>query len=118
MTATVADRYRHGRQAMDSIFSGSGTFWIAGFIALFILPLVSFFKPFLPIGLSLTLVVTGYLCIITAFKQIQSAEELGVAGTMAIVLAMHGAAWGLGIGIVLHILMERKLFTIADEPAS
>ena len=118
VTATVADRYRQGRQAMDSIFSGSGTFWIAGFLALFILPLVSFFKPFLPIGLSLTLVVTGYLCIITAFKQIENPAELGVAGTMAIVLAMHGAAWGLGIGILLHILMERKLFSFADETSS
>ncbi len=109
VTATVADRYRHGRGAMDSIFSGSGTFWIAGFLALFALPLVSFFKPFLPIGLSLTLVVTGYLCIITAFKQIENASQLGVAGTMAIVLAMHGAAWGLGIGIVLHVLLERNM---------
>jgi xanthine/uracil/vitamin C permease (AzgA family) len=117
VTATVADRYRHGRKAMDSIFSGSGTFWVAGFIALFILPLVSFFKPFLPIGLSLTLVVTGYLCIITAFKQIEKPAELGVAGTMAIILAMHGAAWGLGLGIVLHILMERNLFAFATEAA-
>lgn len=111
ITATVADRYRQGRNAMDSIFSGSGTFWISGFLALFILPLVSFFKPFLPIGLSLTLVVTGYLCIITAFKQIKNASELGVAGTMAVVLAMHGAAWGLGLGVVLHIMLERKLFS-------
>jgi hypothetical protein len=37
---------------------------------------------------------------------------------MAIVLAMHGAAWGLGIGILLHILMERKLFSFADETSS
>lgn len=108
VTATVADRYRQGRQAMDSIFSGCGTFWISGFIALFVLPLVSFFKPFLPIGLSLTMVVTGYLCIITAFKQIEGSAELGVAGTMAVVLAMHGAAWGLGTGVVLHFLLERK----------
>jgi hypothetical protein len=109
VTATVADRYRQGRAAMDSIFSGCGTFWIAGFIALFILPLVSFFKPFLAIGLSLTLVVTGYLCIITAFKQVREPTALGVAGTMAVVLAMHGAAWGLGVGIVLHICLERQL---------
>lgn len=46
VTATVADRYRQGRTAMDSIFSGSGTFWIAGFMALFILPLVSFSNRF------------------------------------------------------------------------
>jgi hypothetical protein len=116
VTATVADRYRQGRHAMDSLFSGSGTFWIAGFLALFILPLVSFFKPFLPIGLSLTMVVTGYLCIITAFKQIKDAAQLGVAGTMAVVLAMHGAAWGLGTGIVLHIFLERKLFQFSDKP--
>lgn len=108
VTATVADRYRQGRPAMDSIFSGAGTFWISGFIALFILPLVSFFKPFLPIGLSLTMVVTGYLCIITSFKQIKEPLQLGVAGTMAIVLAMHGAAWGLGVGVVLHLFLERR----------
>lgn len=118
VTATVAARYRQGRQAMDSIFSGAGTFWVAGFIALFILPLVSFFKPFLPIGLSLTLVVTGYLCIVTAFKQIEHPAELGVAGTMAVVLAMHGASWGLGTGIVLHILLERNLIVTDVEPAS
>ena len=115
VTATVADRYRQGRAAMDSIFSGCGTFWISGFIALFILPLVSFFKPFLAIGLSLTLVVTGYLCIITAFKQVKEPTALGVAGTMAIVLAMHGAAWGLGVGIVLHICLERQ-FGLAKGP--
>lgn len=116
VTATVADRYRQGRSAMDSMFSGSGTFWISGFIALFILPLVSFFKPFLPIGLSLTLVVTGYLCIITAFKQINEALELGVAGTMAIVLAIHGAAWGLGVGVLLHILLEKRLIKEESIP--
>ncbi|WDP88446.1 MAG: xanthine/uracil/vitamin C permease [Desulfobacter sp.] len=114
VTATVADRYRQGRPAMDSIFSGAGTFWISGFMALFMLPLVSFFKPFLPIGLSLTMVVTGYLCIITAFKQIKEPLELGVAGTMAIVLAMHGAAWGLGVGVVLHIFLESR-FKITKE---
>jgi len=109
VTATVADRFRQGRTAMDSIYSGCGTFWISGFMALFILPLVSFFKPFLAIGLSLTLVVTGYLCIVTAFKQVKEPTALGVAGTMAVVLAMHGAAWGLGTGIVLHIFLERRL---------
>jgi hypothetical protein len=120
VTATVTDRYRQGRAARDSIFSGAGTFWISGFLALFILPLVSFFKPFLPVGLSLTLVVTGYLCIITAFKQIKSPSQLGVARTMAIVLAIHGAAWGLGLGIVLHIMLEKKLVAdkTAEEPAA
>jgi len=55
------------------------------------------------------MVVTGYLCIITAFKQVKLPVELGIAGTMAVVLAMHGAAWGLGVGVVLHIFLEKKL---------
>ena len=109
MTATVSDRYRYGRSSMDSIFSGAGTFWVAGFIALFMLPLVSFFKPFLPIGLSLTMMVTGYICIVTGLKQISKPVEIGVAGTMAVVLATHGAAYGLGVGVLLHIIMERNL---------
>ncbi len=111
VTATVSERYKLGPNAMNSIYSGAGTFWIAGFIALFILPLVSFFKPFLPIGLSLTMIVTGYLCIVTGFKQIQSNVEQGVAGVMAVVLAMYGAAYGLAIGIVLYLLLERKNLT-------
>ena len=61
--ATVAERYAMGRKAMDSIYSGGGTFWITGLVALFILPLVTLFKPVLPIALSLTLVLTAYICI-------------------------------------------------------
>ena len=116
VTATLADRYRHGRKAMDSIFSGAGTFWVAGFIALFLLPLVSFFKPFLPIGLSLTMMVTGYLCVITGFKQAVTPIQVGVAGTMAVVLATHGAAYGLGVGVLLHLLLEREFLAAATSP--
>lgn len=107
VTATVSDRFRYGRKAMDSIYSGGGTFWISGLIALLILPLVSFFKPFLPIGLSLTMVVTGYLCIVTGFAQIKKPVEIGVAGTMAVILANYGAAWGLGIGLLLYFVLEK-----------
>ena len=59
--ATVAERYAMGRKAMDSIYSGGGTFWITGLVALFILPLVTLFKPVLPIALSLTLILTAYI---------------------------------------------------------
>lgn len=48
---------------MDTIYSGAGIFWIEGFIALFMLSLVTLFKPVLPIAPSITLLITGYLCI-------------------------------------------------------
>ncbi|WP_227937655.1 solute carrier family 23 protein [Alkalihalobacillus deserti] len=105
--ATVVERYKYGRKAMDSIHSGMGTFWIAGFLALFILPLVSMFQPVLPIALSLTLIITGYVCVSLGIEQVTTTIERGVAGIMAIVLAVHGATYGLIAGIVLYFLIEK-----------
>ncbi|MBB1487056.1 solute carrier family 23 protein [Oceanospirillum sediminis] len=106
--ATIAERYRYGRSAMDTIYSGAGIFWIVGFIALFVLPLITLFKPVLPIALSITLLITGYLCIAVAVEQIDNATSMGVAGLMGVVLAVHGAAWGLGTGLVLYFLIEYR----------
>lgn len=107
VAATMAERYKYGRKAMDSIYSGAGTFWITGFIALFVLPLVSFFQPVLPIALSLTLILTGYICLMVGFEQLNNNTERGIAGTMGVVLAVYGAGWGLAAGAVLYILVER-----------
>jgi xanthine/uracil/vitamin C permease (AzgA family) len=116
VTATTAERFRSDRTSMESIFSGAGTFWIAGFLALFILPLVTLFKPFLAIGLSLTLVITGYLCISIGMEQVENSTQRGVAGVVAVVLASYGAMYGLAAGIVLYLLVERQgLFK--KEPA-
>lgn len=106
--ATVAERYRYGRKAMDTIYSGTSVFWIVGFLALFFLPLITLFKPVLPIALSITLLITGYLCIAVAVEQIKNATAMGVAGIMGVVLATHGAAWGLGVGLVLYFMVEHR----------
>ncbi len=108
VTATMAERYAQGRKAMDSIYSGGGTFWITGFAALFMLPLVSLFQPVLPIALSLTLLLTGYICLMVGIEQTRSTAERGVAGTMAVVLAVYGAGWGLAAGVVLYYLVQKQ----------
>ena len=121
VAATMAERYKYGRKAMDSIYSGAGTFWITGFIALFILPLVSFFQPVLPIALSLTLILTGYICLMVGFEQLNNNTERGIAGTMGVVLAVYGAGWGLAAGAVLYVLVERThllKFTSVKDPVS
>ena len=107
VAATMAERYKYGRKAMESIYSGGGTFWITGFLALFMLPLVTFFQPVLPIALSLTLVLTGYICLMVGFEQLNNNTERGIAGTMGVVLAVYGAGWGLAAGAVLYLLIER-----------
>ncbi|WP_099305229.1 solute carrier family 23 protein [Bacillus sp. Marseille-P3800] len=107
-TATVAERYTNGRTSMDSIFSGMNSLSIAFSIGIFLLPVVTFFQPFLPIALALTLILTGYLCITVGMQQIKTETEMGVAGVMAIVLAIYGAAPGLVVGILLYFLIQRS----------
>src|SRR5690606_28516714 len=115
--ATIAERYRYGRSAMDTIYSGAGVFWIVGFIALFLLPLITLFKPVLPIALSITLLITGYLCIAVAVEQIDNATSMGVAGVMGVVLETHGAAWCMGAGLVMWLVVDpRSNDAPADEP--
>ena len=121
--ATVAERYGRDRTAMQSIFSGAGTFWIFGFLALFILPLVTTFRPVLPIALSLTLVLTGYICVMVGIEQLTSSTERGVAGIVAVTLAMpdpNATVYAVGVGILLYFLLERRPnpdpeVTAADE---
>ncbi len=108
--ATVAERYAMGRKAMDSIYSGGGTFWITGMIALFCLPLVTMFKPVLPIALSLTLVLTAYICIMVGMEQLKNPTERGVAGIVAVTLAMpdpKSTVYAVIIGLALYFLIER-----------
>jgi len=108
VTATLAERYKYGRQAMESIYSGSGTFWITGLLALFMLPLVTLFQPVLPIALSLTLLLTGYICIAVGMERTRNNAERGVVGGMAVVLAVYGAGWGLATGLILYFVVEKQ----------
>lgn len=113
---TMAERYRYGRRAMDSIYSGGGTFYFVLLLALFALPLVTLFKPVLPIALSITLLVTGYLCISVAADDMKNSTQMGVAGTMGVVLATYGAAWGLVAGLVLYLLLEWRAGSDEESP--
>lgn len=53
--------------------------WITPAIPVVILPLVSFFKPVLPTALSLTLVLTAYICIMVGMEELKNSTEHGVA---------------------------------------
>ncbi|SDI22516.1 Permease family protein [Alteribacillus persepolensis] len=107
-TATILERYKYGRKAMDSVYSGSISLIAAMLIATLLLPLVTLFQPVLPIALSLTLIITGYLCISIGFEQVTTQSERGVAGIMAIVLFTYGAAHALVAGFVLYFLIQKS----------
>lgn len=107
-TASVTERYTFGRKAMDSIYSGTNTLVISLCLAMFVTPLISLFQPFLPIALSITLILTGYLCITLGVQQLKTETEIGVAGITAIVLTVYGAAHGLIVGLILYFVVQKQ----------
>jgi len=106
MTVAVTERYKLGRQAMDSIFGGSGSFNIMKFLSCLILPLVFIFKPALPVALSLTLLIQAFACGYIAMELVKNNTQRGLAAVIGAILAVGGPAMGLAIGIVLCLVLE------------
>lgn len=105
LTVAVYERYKLGRLAMFSIFGACTTYVLTHCLFHFFAPFVDIITPFLPMALDITMMVTGFACIYTAALLIRNRVELGVAGVMGVTLALYGAAWALGVGIVLHLLL-------------
>ena len=99
---------------MDSVYSGVGTFRLITFLSVTIIPIVSLVQPTLPVALSLTLLVQGYVCTRLAMSLCKKPIDMGIAGVMASVIAIKGAAWGLGVGIILVLLLLDK-FTLDEN---
>jgi len=109
--ALVVNRYINStREQMDSYWGGATSIFWGMSIALLLGPVVSLFKPGLAIGLSLTLLVQGYLCAYLAMEMVESKIERGIAGVVGAIIAIKGAAWGLIIGLVLYFLLEHDWF--------
>ena len=107
--ALVTNRYMNSsREVVDSYWGGAtGIFWGMS-IALILGPVVTLFQPGINIGMALTMMVQGYLCGYLAMEMLKDTDNLekGIAIIIGVVLATKGAAWGLGIGIVLWLLLE------------
>lgn len=50
----------------------------------------------------------GFVCARVGMNMIRTNEEMGVAGVIAAVLAIRGAAWGLAVGILLFLLVQYR----------
>lgn len=105
VTAAVSQRYKEGPKAMESIYSGAGTFRWSTFVCVALIPISSLLQPVLPVALSLTLIVQGFICTQLAMNMCRSDIERGICGVMGAVLAIQGAAWGLAVGLILFFLL-------------
>lgn len=122
VSAAVFERYKEGgmtpgedgvscctSHGMESVYSGVGTFRWMTFLSVAIIPVVSLVQPILPVALSMTLLVQGFICTRLAMMICRSKMDMGIAGVMASVIAVKGAAWGLAAGIVLYLLLSKDI---------
>lgn len=108
MQVVECERYKHGPEAMDSLFGGVGSFRWGTFTGYFFSPIVTLVKPILPIALSLTMLVQGYVAVRVGILKARTFNDLGVAGIVAAVLITREAAAAFGVGIVLCLLIYGK----------
>jgi len=108
MQVVECERYKHGPEAMDSIFGGVASFRWGTFTGYFFMPIVTLVKPILPIALSLTMLVQGYVAVRVGVLKARTFNDLGVAGIVAAVLITREASAAFAVGIVLCFLIYGK----------
>lgn len=106
----LTERYKSGRNNMDSFYSGIFNWYWPAFILVFLVPVVTFMKPLLAVALSITLILTGFACAYIAISMVKTPAAQGYAFFVGMVIAKFGPAWGMGVGIALYcLLLTRKV---------
>lgn len=103
----IVQRWREGRRAMASLYSGIASYYVFGIPVLYlILPLLTVLKPLMGVALSLTLVLTGFACAYVAMEIPRSPIERGVVILMAVALVAFPNPWiGMAIGIAATLAL-------------
>lgn len=119
VTVFLVEQYKEGRKRMDSIFDGMNSWYILGFVWVFLTPIVCIMKPLLAIALSITLILTGFACAFIAMRMVTTPVGRGYTLFVGLVIVKFGCAWGLAVGIVLYLLLipEFKKKGSAEETA-
>lgn len=114
MQVVTIERWKKGRKAMDSFFGGIGSFRWGTNTGLLLMPIVSLVQPILGVALALTLLIQGYVNMKIGVLEARSSKDLGIAGVVAAILSVQGAAWAFLAGIVMCLLIYGKNFFVGE----
>lgn len=105
-TVSTVERFKHGRASMDSIYDGMSTFILGIAAAILVLPLITLLAPAFPIGMIITMTLTGFACSYVAMNMLKTREDQGIAVIMGVTIFARGAAFGLITGLILHLAIN------------
>lgn len=117
MTVVTYERWKKGRDSMDSIFGGVACFRLGTFTGYWLLPIVTMTRPILPAALSLTMIIQGFVSVYVGVREARSLKDLGIAGLVAGVLIAQGAAWSFAVGVIAVLVMYGGNFFKGDVSA-
>ena len=112
----IVERWKEGKENMNSLFDGIGSYYLMGIPFLFFaLPFITFMKPLMILALGVTLVLTGLACSYVAISLVKKNSEIAIAIITALFVAFGeyngvAAPWiGILIGLLLSLLLvDRK----------
>ena len=114
---SVLERYKHGRENMDSVYGGLFSLNTALCLGTVWMGVVSLFKNCLQVGMSVTMMVQAFACFYIAIEMCKTRTERAIAGITGVFLAMKGATWGLCIGLLLCLIMGELKHKLEDQEA-
>ncbi|HCU69662.1 MAG TPA: hypothetical protein DGF30_10680 [Desulfomicrobium sp.] len=118
MTVVTYERWKKGRESMDSIIGGVGSFRWGTFTGYWLMPIVTVTKPILPAALSLTMIIQGFVSVYIGAREARSLKDLGIAGIVAGILVSKGAAWAFGAGVIACLVLYGADFFKGDTQSS
>lgn len=104
MQVVTCERYKKGRESMDSIYGGAASFRFGTFTGYWLMPIVAITKPILPVAMALTMIVQGFVSVRIGITESKSFRDLGIAGVIGGVVLAKGAAFGFAVGIICCLI--------------
>jgi hypothetical protein len=104
----MVQRWAEGKEKVESLMSGISAFYYYGIpIVFLILPLVTFLRPFMPIALMLTLLLTGIACCRLALKMVNYNGDRLIMLVVAILLTFFSPWIGLVFAIAASFIINQ-----------
>lgn len=101
----MIERWKQGKEKIESLVSGISAFYYYGIPAVFfVLPLLTMLRPFMPIALMLTLLLTGIACSKLALKLATQNTDKAIMLIVSVLLAFYAPWLGLSVGVVACLL--------------
>jgi len=117
-TVVVAERWRQGKDGMQSLFSGITSYYFLGLPFLyFVRPAMEFLRPVLDVAFSLTLLLTGFACAYVALAMVDRRTERGIALLVGMTILGFSTLTGLAVGFGLAFcLLGWKAWRPTEPP--